>query len=107
VGVKASREKMSCSIAPTPTQSDTEGHEIPNMPFWLPSGVIGDGITLVKDQPLAPPVGSVETIASELLSTAAQAEVVGQEMPFTDRPVPAGTAFQLPAPLRGSTEVII
>ena len=76
------------------------------MPFWLPPGVDGEGITLTKDHAPAPPVGSVETIASELLSTAAQAESVGQETPFTGSPVPAVTARQ-PEAAAGLVDVII
>ena len=63
------------------------------------------GITLTNDQAAAGPVGSVEVITSALLSTAAQADVEGQETPVTPRPLPPATAFQLPAV--GAVEVII
>jgi len=80
------------------------------MPFWTPRGfspVAGAGITLVEDQAAEPPRGLVETIASALLSTAAQADVVGQETPFTGKPVPAEIALHAASPPPGFVEVII
>ena len=67
----------------------------------------GTGITLTEDQAAEPPKGLVEVIASELLSAAAQADVVGQETPFTGKPVPAATALQAPEPPPGLVEVSI
>ena len=59
----------------------------------------------MKDQAPGPPVGLVETITSELLSTAAHADTKGHETPLTGSPVPAVAAFQ--APPAGFVDVII
>ena len=48
----------------------------------------------MNDQAPGPPVGSVETMMSALLSTAAQAVAVGHETPLTGSPLPAATDFQ-------------
>jgi hypothetical protein len=76
-----------------------------NIPLGLPSGAEAAGTTLTKDQASEPPVGFADVITSALLSTAAQAVVVGHETPFTGRPVPAVVALQ--ALLSGFVEVTI
>src|SRR5262245_17302315 len=46
-------------------------------------------------------------MTSALLSTAAQADVPGQEMPLTGKPDPAVTALHAASPAPGLVEVII
>ena len=85
---------------PTAAQSSTLGHETPKKALngwpWLPPG--GKGIRLVADQEPGGPVGFVETATSPLLSTAAQRETVGQEMPVIGTDGPVLTSRQCGAP---------
>src|SRR5829696_502803 len=101
---------MTRRSCPTPTQRSTLGQEAPQIalrsPFGFswPLGSSRRGRTFLKDQAPAPPAGSVETITSALLVTAAQAPTAGQEAALTGRPLPAVTAFQAPAPPVGEVE---
>ena len=84
-------EVMIWPALPAAAQSDFDGQEMPNMPFGSPPF---GGMTLVNDHSAAPPVGSVETMTSALLSTAAQAEGEGQETAETCVDMSAPIVFQ-------------